>query len=337
MKLNKALLLTLGGLVAARQVQRAHRLLDLHGKLVLVNGASRGLGLALAREFGRQGASLVITARDAEELRSAETELKRAGIATMALVCDLTQADQIRATIEHIYRSHGQIDVLVNNAGVIGVGPIETMQVSDFEEAMNTNFWAAVHSCLAVMPMMKRAGGGRIVNIASIGGKMPVPHLVPYSASKFALVGFSGGLRTELQKDNILVTTINPGLMRTGSPRHAKFKGNQRAEYTWFTSSDAMPGLSMDAKVAAKKIVSACVHGDAELTLGLPGKIGALAYGMFSSWNVDIAGYVAQLMPRSNRHFQSAKSGSQIPGDSVPGYLKEKNRQAEVEYNQLHS
>jgi NAD(P)-dependent dehydrogenase (short-subunit alcohol dehydrogenase family) len=146
----------------------------------------------------------------------------------------------------------GPIDALINNAGTITVGPLDTMRLADFHEAMNINLWGALHAILAVLPDMRSRHSGRIVNIASIGGKLTVPHLLPYSVSKFALVGLSEGLRVELARDGIQVTTICPGLMRTGSPRHAFFKGRHRAEYAWFSISDSLPLVSMDAPSAAR-------------------------------------------------------------------------------------
>src|SRR5437764_2101577 len=119
---------------------------------------------------------------------------------------------------------------------------------------------------------MRRRHSGRIINITSIGGKVSVPHLLPYGASKFALVGLSEGLRAELARDGVVVTTVCPGLMRTGSPRNAFFKGRHRAEYTWFTLGDSLPGVSMSAERAARKIIEACRNGTAEVVLSLLAK-----------------------------------------------------------------
>ena len=166
----------------------------------------------------------------------------------LALPCDVTIREDVDALVREVAERLGPIDVLINNAGIISVGPVETMEIEDFQQAMATNFWGPLYAILAVLPGMRRRGEGRIANIASIGGKISVPHLVPYSASKFALVGLSEGLlRAELAKNGISVITIYPGLMRTGSPRHAIFKGRHRAEYAWFSVSDALPLVSMDA------------------------------------------------------------------------------------------
>jgi NAD(P)-dependent dehydrogenase (short-subunit alcohol dehydrogenase family) len=241
--------------LAARAIARRAGLMDLTGARVLITGGSRGLGLVLAREFSRHGARMAVCARDAEVLDRARAELEARGVPVLALPCDLTDRDQVSRMVSEIADRFGGIDVLVNNAGIIQVGPLDSMTLEDFEGAMAANFWSAVYTTLAVLPVMRRQGSGRIVNVASIGGKISVPHLLPYSASKFALVGFSEGLRAEMSREGIVVTTVCPGLMRTGSPRNVIFKGRHRAEYAWFAIADALPGLTMSAERAARKIV----------------------------------------------------------------------------------
>jgi short-subunit dehydrogenase len=171
------------------------------------------------------------------------------------------------------------------------------MTLEDFEDAVATNFWGPLYTTLAVVPEMRRRGSGRIVNIASIGGKISVPHLLPYSASKFALVGFSEGLRAELAKDGIVVTTICPGLMRTGSPRHAWFKGRHRAEFAWFSISDALPLLSMDADRAARQIVEALRDGDPERVLSLPAELATFVHALFPGLSTRMLDRVNRLLP----------------------------------------
>src|SRR5204862_3041411 len=111
---------------------------------------------------------------------------------------------------------------------------------------------------------MRQREKGRIVNIASIGGKIGIPHLVPYCVGKFALVGYSQGLRAELENNGVVVTTVCPGLMRTGSARKAFFKGQSEAEYAWFKISDSLPLLTISAEKAARDILHACQRGDAQ-------------------------------------------------------------------------
>lgn len=250
---------------------------DLKNKTVLITGGSRGLGLVLAREFARQGSRLALCARNEEELEQARIDLEsKFDVEVMIVQCDVRNRQDVNDMVAAVNRRFGNIDVLVNNAGVIQVGPIEVMTTEDFELAMQAHFWGPLNTIMAVLPSMRERKAGRIVNITSIGGKVSVPHLVPYSASKFALVGLSKGLRAELAKDGITVTTICPGLMRTGSPRNADFKGQHRFEYAWFSISDALPLLTVSAENAARQIIRACKSGRAELVISIPAKIAVL-------------------------------------------------------------
>ncbi len=266
-------LLLLAGVVGIRAALRKARKCDLRGKVVLITGASRGLGLVLAREFGRRGARVAICARNREQLDRAAHDLRSRGVEVCAFACDVTSQPQVESSFEALRQHWGSIDVLVNNAGVIAVGPIDSITVQDYRESMDTHFWGPLYTTLAVLPEMRRRGEGRIVNISSIGGKISVPHLVSYSAGKFALAGLSEGLHAELKKDGVWVTTVYPGLMRTGSPRNANFKGQHRAEYAWFSISDSSPLFSVSADRAARQIVRACQYGRARLIISAPAKI----------------------------------------------------------------
>jgi len=240
---------------------------DIDGSVVAITGGSRGLGFLLAREFGRHGCSVAVCARDVQELENACTDLEGEGIETLPVVADISDRAQAEEFIRRTAEYFSRIDILVNNAGIIQVGPLQTMRVEDFERAMAINFWGSVYCTFAALPYMRRLGHGRIVNITSIGGKVAVPHLLPYDCAKFALVAFSEGAAAELAREGIKVTTIVPGLMRTGSFVHAQFKGNQEREYTWFKLGSTTPLTAMNATRAAKRIVAATRRGEAELTL----------------------------------------------------------------------
>src|SRR5262249_19588566 len=229
----------------------------------------------------------------------------------------------------------GAIDVLVNNAGVIQVGPVATMTVDDFESAMASNFWGAVYTTLAALPAMRAIRRGRIVNIASIGGKVSVPHLLPYSASKFALVGFSEGLRAELAPTGVLVTTVCPGLMRTGSPRNALFKGRHRAEYAWFAISDSLPGISMDVESAARQIVAACRAGDPEVILSLPARVMARAHGLAPGLMSEAFGLAGRLLPGAGGIGTRAVRGWESESPAAPSLLTRLGDAAARRHNQL--
>lgn len=245
---------------------------NLHGKVVLITGASRGLGLALAEEFGRRGAKLAITARDASELERARTLLVKRGAAhrkddVLIAAHDLTREGEAEGLVREVTAHFGSIDYLVNNAGVITVGPMENQTAEDFREVMNANFFSGLDCVLAALPRMLARGEGSIVNITSIGGKIAVPHMLPYTASKFAAVGFSEGLNAELRSKGIRVTTVCPGLMRTGSHLNALFTGDAPREYRWFSLAAGFPGISASAQSAARKIVRAAVSGKSEIAI----------------------------------------------------------------------
>ena len=290
-----------GVIAGARAILRHQRRIELAGKVIVITGGSRGLGLVLACQLVARGAKVAICARHADELERARVDLAERGGRVFASACDVTDRDDIQRFIAEARDELGPIDALINNAGVIHVGPMELMNVDDYEQEMRTHLWAPLHATVAVLPEMRSRGTGRIVNIASIGGKLGIPHMVPYSASKFALVGMSAGMRAELSQDGVFVTTVCPGLMRTGSPRHALFRGQHRAEYAWFATSDALPFASMSADRAAKAIIDALVHGDAEVVLSVPARIVAMLYGVAPNLVDEAFGLIARLMPASNQ------------------------------------
>lgn len=283
------------------------------GRTVLVTGGSRGLGLVMARQFLEEGARVVLCAREEVELARARDELGGGEQQVLALPCDVGDRTQVEAMVAHVHERFGAVDVLVNNAGLIQVGPLESMTEEDFAEALDVHFWGPLYTTLTVLPEMKRRGWGRIVNIASIGGRVSVPHLVPYSASKFALVGLSDGLRTELAQDGIRVTTVCPGLMRTGSPPNAFFKGDHESEYAWFLVSDSLPGLSMSAERAGRKILEACRRGDAEALVGLPAKVATLARTLAPELTAAVLAHVNRLLPQSGDTTRHRGHDSETP------------------------
>jgi NAD(P)-dependent dehydrogenase (short-subunit alcohol dehydrogenase family) len=306
---------------------------DLNGKTVLITGGSRGLGLVMAREFAREGARLVLCARDETELHRARTDLE--GFDVMTVPCDVTDKQAVTEMIERVNARFGGVDVLVNNAGVIQVGPIEVMTPEDFEITMQAHFWGPLNTILAVLPSMRAKKSGRIVNISSVGGKVSVPHLVPYSASKFALVGLSKGLRTELMKDGIKVTTVCPGLMRTGSPRNADFKGKHHLEYAWFSISDALPLLSVSAENAARQIVRACKRGQAELVISVPAKVAVLFESLFPEAMSQILAVVNQLLPEAGGAGKQTMKGRDSTSAWSPSWLTTLNEAAARRNNEL--
>jgi short-subunit dehydrogenase len=289
-------------------IQRGRRY-DLKKKRVLITGGSRGLGLALAREFALRGSQVTVCARDPQRLSAAKEQFERIGLKIDAISCDITKESEVNRLVGELETKDGPLDVLVNNAGRIEVGPLETTTLQDFEEAMATHFWGPLHLMRAVIPEMRHQHGGRIVNIVSIGGKIGVPHLIPYDGSKFALAGLSEAITAEVRKDNIFVTTVYPGLMRTGSPRNANFKGQHNKEYTWFTLSDSMPLITIRAARAARKIVDACRGGRASLTISPAAKVAALAHAVAPNSVIGMLAVVNKLLPKSDSSATQSHKG----------------------------
>ena len=333
---NRNLLFALGiagGIAALRMLRQQS--FDIAGKTVFISGGSRGLGLLLAREFAACGAKVAISARDREALDRATMDIRRFGKDVLAIETDITMREEADRALDQIRRNFGPVDVLINNAGTICVGPLEAMTIDDFRDSVNTHFWGPYFATMAVLPEMKRRHSGRIVNISSIGGKISVPHLLPYCVGKFALTGFSEGLRSALLKDNIYVTTVCPGLMRTGSPRNATFKGNNEAEYAWFSISDALPGLSISAERAARRIVRACLRGESEVVLSLPADLAVKIHGLFPGLTADVLALVDRLLPEPAGSPQVVKTGKQSFSEVSPSWVTTLNERAAESNNQV--
>jgi short-subunit dehydrogenase len=276
------------------------------GAVVVITGGSRGLGYALASRFARKHIRLVLAARDRDELEHAQVSLLEEHQHLQPedfylFTGDLMDPNQCRRLISETIAHFGRIDVLVNNAGIIEVGPVENQTPETFERAFRIYYLAPLTITLAALPHLLKqspAPGWKrraaIVNIASIGGKVAVPHLLPYCAGKFALVGFSEGLHAELRHKGIRVTTVCPGLMRTGGEDHARFTGQPEKEQKWFRFSAKTPGLSASVKYAANRIYSAVVGGRAELTITPQAWLAARFHGLCP----ETSQYAASLVNR---------------------------------------
>jgi len=269
--------------------------------VAVVTGASRGLGFLLARGLGRRGHDLLVCARSAGGLAAARPDLEATGARVVTVPADVAVREPAESLVHRAVERFGRLDVLVANAGVMQVGPAPTMAPEQFADALGVMFWGAVYPTLAALPVMRRQGGGRIITITSIGGKVPAPPLLPYTAAKHAAVGFSEGLRVELGKYGITVTTAVPGLMRTGSPRNAMLTGHPRAEYTWFALGDSLPLLAMDAERAAAKIVSAALRGSPEVILTPAAKLAARLHGFAPGLTLRALALVDRLLPRAEQ------------------------------------
>ncbi len=322
----------LGGFFMAKRIA-SHNRFSFRNRLVVITGGSRGLGLVLARQLVGKGANVVIMSRSEGQLRRAEYQLRAGGTGVLGIACDVRDPSQVNAAMSEVARRFGKIDVLINNAGMMQVGPVDSMTVQDYEDALAVHLYGALHTTMAVLRHMRRAGAGRIVNIASIGGKIGIPHMIPYCASKFALVGFSEALRAELRREHIYVTTICPGLMRTGSSRNALFKGDHRAEHAWFSVSGSLPLLSMSAERAAAKILSACQRNAARVVLGVPAKLAVLSSGMAPNFSTAVASLANRMLPSGSA--QKTHLGHQSQSKSSPSILTRLNDLAALRNNEI--
>ena len=327
-----AALMTAVAVLVARLLRRgAPRRLD--GRVVVITGSSRGLGLALAEECARRGGRVVLNARRADELEEARQRIASFGPEPLAVVCDVRDREQARRLIERATERFGRVDALINNAGVISVGPLEAQTLDDFRDAMDTMYWGTVYTTTAVLPQMRARREGDIVNITSIGGKVSVPHLLPYNGAKFAAVGFSEGLHAEVSKDGINVLTVVPGLMRTGSPERALFRGDPEAEHTWFDLAASLPVTSTSAERAARLIVDAMLRRKTELIITPQAQVAARVHGSFPGAVVRMASVANRVLPHSDRS-DIARRGYESGTALTESALASQGREAERRWNQ---
>jgi NAD(P)-dependent dehydrogenase (short-subunit alcohol dehydrogenase family) len=306
--------LLLSGLAVGAAWALVRRLgaVQLDGKVALITGGSRGLGFVLARELGRKGMRVVICARDEEELERARTSLGLVGVDATALPCDVTDEESLAGLVADVEENIGPIDLLVNNAGIIQVGPSETMRPDDYRRAMDVMFWGALYAAEAVLPRMRARRRGTMVNVTSIGAAVGIPHLAPYDAAKFAVRGWSEALGAEMARYGITVLTVVPGLMRTGSFGHALVKGRRYAEASMFSLAASLPLLTESAERAARRIVCAVERGERFVVIGAPAKLLRLAHALFPGGVVRALGLVNRMLPPPE---EGARESMPLPGE----------------------
>lgn len=305
-----------GGVTAIAWSAYRNRRIKVRGQVVLITGGSRGLGLALAKEFGELGAKLVLASQDSAELVRAKSWLAReASIGPdqiLTVSCNLRRSEEANDLIKKATDVFGRIDILINNAGIITVAPVEHQTSEIFHDVMDTNFFSAVHCSLAVLPQMLSRRSGMIVNIASVGGKVAIPHMLSYTASKFAEVGLSQGLHAELRSKGIHVVTVCPGLMRTGSHLNAQFSGDAPREYRWFSLLASMPGLSVSAEHAAGRIVRAVQRGETEIAISPQAVLAARLAPALPSITARAMSIANSFLPKSTKKVEEILKGSQV-------------------------
>jgi short-subunit dehydrogenase len=330
-------LLGLGSIAAGLAIARfafGRSRYSFRGRTVIITGGSRGLGLELARQFAAEGARLWLVARSADELSAAASELTGQGVFVETVTADVRNAEDVVRVVDTVIRTDGRVDVLVNNAGVMEVSPFENTHAEDYEDAMATHFWGPLALIRACVPHMRSGGGGRIVNISSIGGRVALPHMSAYTASKFALTGLSESLHAELAKSGIRVTTVTPGLMRTGSYVNARLRGRHEDEFRWFAAMSATPITAMHAHRAARAIIEASRAGRAAITPGVQAKAAQLLANVAPNTFAAVttaADRVVLPRPAFNRSADRMRLARHVDPGAVKAVLAEDTRE---EYRQ---
>ncbi len=307
---------------------------SLAGRVVVVTGGGRGLGFALAKDFARGGARVTISGRDGATLEHARERLAEAGLAVDAIACDVRDAAQAQALIEQVTSRSGPVDVLVNDAGTIEVGSVWDQSLEDWHESVDTHVFGPLHTMRAVLPSMRARHRGQVVNIASVGGLIAPPHLGPYAAGKFGLVGLSQAYAAEVAHDGITVTTVCPGLMRTGSPDHAYFKGNARAEYAWFALSDANPLLATSTEHAVVRIVHAIATRQPFITITPLARLALIANGLAPATTTRLLALAARALPPPRYDEGGKRTGEESHSPLAPSLLTALDRIAKRQNNE---
>jgi len=297
---------------AARRARR----LELRGRVAIVTGGGRGLGLAISRELAARGCRLAICGRDAETIENAVSELRRRGADVFGMACDASEPDDVERFVTAVVRHYGGVDVLVNNAGQCFVAPAVELSAADVARAFQNIFWVHYYPTMAVLPHLRRQGFGRIANVTSFAGKVAIPHQASYTAAKYAATGWSETLSAELAQDGVLVSTIAPPPLRNGAPLHVRFKGEQEAEFRWFTRALTSKIVASSAERTARVVVDALVHGDSERSVSVLTWILTRAHGTFPRLTTRVLRATDRLLLPP-----AAPAGRENAGRSTPPLL----------------
>jgi len=314
-KLALGTMVAAGTMWGARAWLRSRRWIELRDRVIVITGSDSGFGLIQARQVAAQGAIVVLAARDARKLDAAAEAVRREGASeVLAIPTDVSKPDEARWLIDTAVERFGRLDVLINTAGLMLVGAEPTVTLDDLRNLMDVNFWGAVYTTRAALPHMRQARFGRIANVSSIGGRVAVPHMQPYTVSKFALTGYTKSLRPEALRDNIYVTGIYPMTIRTGGHRHAWFKGNREAEYSWFSLGDVIPGLAASAERAARKAIRGIQGGDPEVIIGLGARLQIAIDSLLPNWSAEMMDLLEYALPAPTNLDGPALQGREIHG-----------------------
>lgn len=229
--------------------------MDIKDKVVLITGASEGIGAAAARVFADAGAKLALVARSAGKLEALANELKTKGAEAIAVPADISDPEQVRRAVEQTAAHFGRLDVLINNAGKAAIGTLAEVGQGDFQEIIDLNIFGPLVAMQRAIPIMRRQGGGLIMNVSSMVSKMRLPGLGAYAATKIALNMLSDTARVELAQDNIRVVTVLPRMTATSFADHSIGRRETHQH------QHANPSVPVDsAEHVANKILEAAIN-----------------------------------------------------------------------------
>lgn len=237
-------------------------------KTALITGASQGIGKATAVELARHGYDLVLVARQSDLLEATVVEVQKLGQQAVAIPTDVRDPAQVEDLVQKAIAYFGQIDVLVNNAGIYYMGPVEQATLEDWQQVLQTNLWGYIHTISALLPHFLERGSGTIVNVSSIGGLDPIPYQVPYTTSKYAITGLTKSLRSELSPKGIHVCGIYPSFIRTQLYERALFRGKDAESRHELVYKAFHSPLLEKPEVVARTIEQAIKHRRADVLVG---------------------------------------------------------------------
>lgn len=198
--------------------------MDFKNKIVLITGASSGIGKQTAIEFAKRGANLILVARRKDILESVADELKKFHVPILVCQCDVSNKEQVKEMSKTVLEKFDTVDILVNNAGFAIYGSVSELSIDEIESQMETNYFGMVYCVKNFLPAMLEKKSGHIVNVASVAASFGLPGIASYCASKFAMLGFSEGLKHELKNTGIGITVVSPIMVKTAFFDHPSFK-----------------------------------------------------------------------------------------------------------------
>jgi hypothetical protein len=231
--------------------------MNFKNKVIVITGASSGIGEASAIQFAKKGADIVLVSRREEKLLTVKKKISKFNVKTQVCTCDVSQKSQVKQMAKTVLDKFGRVDVLVNNAGFVIYGKINDLTIEEIESQMQTNYFGMVYCIKNFLPVMIEQNFGHIVNIASVGASFGVPGISAYCATKYAMLGFSEGLKHELYGTNVGITVVSPIMVKTNLFDHPSFEN--------FTKQAT--GISLSPETVAKAVVKAASSSRLEIVV----------------------------------------------------------------------